>query len=615
MTISELLTQLTRIFFVLIACFTLIDYLRRRDRVHRDVALVFICMVVGILINVLMDLTGITSQWLPRVGSLAIIAQPILLLRVVRYFRPVNKIIRWVALVGMVTSWVILLAVINAEGLLPSLVTLVIVIYFAIIDGYAIYAFILGAFSSVGVVRKRLQFAAIGSALLVAALLVVGVRTVLPNLSPFTIPPTQVFAMLSALAYYLSFAPPRWLRQAWQLTELRDFLQQVQAPGDNSRSELLMRLTKAVARAMSSDSIAVLLAGEDDMTLVIETECSSPSLMGFPIEGAARRSLIERKPQIIYRSASQDADAVFAESLKVDTIVIVPIATREHTFGLLVVCLEHGSLFIEDDVQLLTVFVQQTAILMENAAVLSALQRYTEDLEKQVKARTTALARSNEELRQFAYVASHDLREPLRTVNSYLQLIEMRYADKLDGDGREFIDFAVDGAARMKALIDDLLVYSRIEQQEYKPAQVDSQRVLDEACKLLQASIKEAEATITHDNMPKIHADERLMLQLFQNLISNAVKYRSDRKPVIQITAYEKAGEWLFSVCDNGIGIEAQYADRIFVIFERLHNQSQYSGTGIGLAICKKVVEIQRGRIWMESEFGIGTTFYFTVPK
>jgi light-regulated signal transduction histidine kinase (bacteriophytochrome) len=253
--------------------------------------------------------------------------------------------------------------------------------------------------------------------------------------------------------------------------------------------------------------------------------------------------------------------------------------------------------------------------MLENTAVLSAMQHYTDDLERRVQERTTALARSNEDLRQFAYVASHDLKEPLRTINSYLQLVESRYADKLDDNGREFIDFAVDGAARLKNLIDDLLVYSRVESEEKNVSQVDCQQVLDEACRLLETAIAEAEVTITHDPLPKIRADERLMVQLFQNLISNAVKYRSGLKPAIHVGAEQRPGEWLFSVRDNGIGIEKQYLDRIFIILERLHNHHEYSGTGIGLAVCKKAVEIQGGRIWVESEFGKGTTFHFTIPK
>jgi chemotaxis family two-component system sensor kinase Cph1 len=167
----------------------------------------------------------------------------------------------------------------------------------------------------------------------------------------------------------------------------------------------------------------------------------------------------------------------------------------------------------------------------------------------------------------------------------------------------------------MKSLIDDLLIYSRVEREDSNMRMVDLQAVLDEALLLLEASVDEAEATFSHDPLPSIRADEHLMIQLFQNLISNALKYRGERKPVIHIGAKQLSGEWQFSVCDNGIGIEEIYLERIFVIFRRLHSQGEYSGTGIGLAVCKKAVEIHGGRIWAESEVGKGTTFFFTIPK
>jgi PAS domain S-box-containing protein len=225
------------------------------------------------------------------------------------------------------------------------------------------------------------------------------------------------------------------------------------------------------------------------------------------------------------------------------------------------------------------------------------------------------LQRSNKELEQFAYVASHDLQEPLRMIGSYLQLIKTRYGDKLDTDGAEFITFAIEGAARMKDLINGLLAYSRVETQPKAFTPIDSQAALDRARRLLELAIEDAEATITNDPLPQIKADEQQIVQLFQNLIGNALKYRSsERKPEIHVGAVLERGEWVFSVRDNGIGIEAQYLDRIFVIFQRLHNRGKYSGTGIGLSICKKVVERHGGHMWVESEIGKGTTFYFTIP-
>jgi PAS domain S-box-containing protein len=225
------------------------------------------------------------------------------------------------------------------------------------------------------------------------------------------------------------------------------------------------------------------------------------------------------------------------------------------------------------------------------------------------------LKRSNAELEQFAYVASHDLQEPLRMVASYTQLLGRRYESKLDADAREFMAYIVDGATRMKQLIEDLLAYSRvgIKSEDFKP--VSSEAALRRALFNLRAAIDESGAVVTHDTMPTVHADEVQLGQLFQNLMGNALKFRSASVPRIHIGVAEKDSEWEFEVRDNGIGIEPQYFERIFMVFQRLHNKGEYPGTGIGLAICKKVVERHGGRIWVESRLGEGSSFHFTLPK
>jgi PAS domain S-box-containing protein len=225
------------------------------------------------------------------------------------------------------------------------------------------------------------------------------------------------------------------------------------------------------------------------------------------------------------------------------------------------------------------------------------------------------LKRSNAELEQFAYVASHDLQEPLRMVASYTQLLGRRYEAKLDDDAREFMAYIVDGATRMKQLIEDLLAYSRVGTKgaDFKPVSVEA--ALKRALFNLRAAIEEAGAAVTHDALPTLPADEVQLAQLLQNLMGNALKFRSASVPRIHIGVSEKENEWVFEVRDNGIGIEPQYYERIFMVFQRLHNKGEYPGTGIGLAICKKVVERHGGRIWVESKPGEGSAFYFTLPR
>jgi PAS domain S-box-containing protein len=243
------------------------------------------------------------------------------------------------------------------------------------------------------------------------------------------------------------------------------------------------------------------------------------------------------------------------------------------------------------------------------------IRQLNANLEERVLERTNALMRSNEELQQFAYIASHDLQEPLRTVSIYAQFLAQRYRGQLRGDADQFIDFIVEGAERMERLIHDLLDFSRVEARGADFfVKMSCDEALEDAIRNLQSLIHESGAVITRPRLPSITGDPVQMTRLFQNLLVNSIKYRSADVPCIQISAERAGSEWLFSVSDNGIGIEPQYAEKVFGIFKALEPRDSRAGSGMGLAICRKIVSRHQGRIWVKSALGEGATFFFTLP-
>ncbi|OUL27155.1 hypothetical protein BV378_10865 [Nostoc sp. RF31YmG] len=308
----------------------------------------------------------------------------------------------------------------------------------------------------------------------------------------------------------------------------------------------------------------------------------------------------------------------FLQQYDIKANLVVPILIRDGIWGLLIAhqC-QSPREWNSFELDLLQQLANQIGIALSQAQLLEQATHQSQEL-----------TRSNAELEQFAYIASHDLQEPLRMVTSYLQLLERRYKNQLDARADEFIGYAVDGAQRMQTLINDLLNYSRVSTRGQPFMPVNCNTVLERAIANLQIAIAESNAVITADPLPEVIADSTQLAQVFQNLIGNAIKFRGEESPQIHITVSRNSiesnpensnlipseKEWLFSVQDNGIGLESQYAERIFVIFQRLHSRSKYPGTGIGLAICKKIIERHGGRIWMKSKPDQGSIFYFTIP-
>jgi signal transduction histidine kinase len=303
------------------------------------------------------------------------------------------------------------------------------------------------------------------------------------------------------------------------------------------------------------------------------------------------------------------ADSEFFRKHGLVSYLGVPLTIKEDVLGVLGFYTREQHDFSAEEVEFLATLAGRAAIAIHHSQLFHEAKNAEASLAKKVD----ELRRSNAELEQFAYVASHDLQEPLRMVSGYTQLLSHRYQDKLGPDAAEFIGFAVDGAKRMHGLINDLLVYSRVTHGN-KFAPIDCEAILKHVTSDLEVAISESGAIVAHDALPTVWADSEQLQQLFRNLIGNAIKFRNGEQPHVRVSCQKKGEAWLFAVQDNGIGIDPQYIDRIFVIFQRLHTREQYPGTGIGLAVCKKIVERHGGKIWVESELGKGATFLFTLP-
>ncbi len=320
-------------------------------------------------------------------------------------------------------------------------------------------------------------------------------------------------------------------------------------------------------------------------------------------QGVAGAAFTQGEPVILNDYRTNELASPEGVALGIESVASLPVKVAGRTIGVVNIISRDPNHFTTERIRLLNTIVGEVGVLLENARLYETLQE-----------RADELARSNADLEQFAYVASHDLQEPLRSVVGFTSLLSRRYEGKLDENADRFIGRAVAAASRMQVLINDLLSYSRVGRNLEDPEVIDVEALLAHEVDGLQAAIEESGADITYDQLPSIVADSSLMGQVFRNLIGNAIKFRREEPPKVHVSAENLGNEWKFAVRDNGIGIDPQFAQRIFTIFQRLHTREDYPGTGIGLSICKKAVERLGGRIWVESQLGMGSTFYFTIP-
>jgi PAS domain S-box-containing protein len=377
-----------------------------------------------------------------------------------------------------------------------------------------------------------------------------------------------------------------------------------------SKEQMLQAACDAVVRHMGATLVRVWTLDRDNR--VLHLRASAGRDMPVAVEHAhipmgqllVGRIAQERKPRVNLegRREAWEEDAAWAAQEGLEAFAGFPLVLGEQLVGVFV--LFHGAPLQREDTDVLSAVSEIITQGVERRRAEEALRLHAQEL-----------ARSNEELQQFAYVASHDLQEPLRMVASYTQLLARRYRGKLDTDADEFIGYAVEGVNRMQRLIQDLLMYSRVGTRGREPKPCDAGQALQRAMENLRAVFHETRGELRAGPLPRVLADETQLVQLFQNLVSNALKFHGKAPPRVEVAAEPQGRDWWrFTVKDNGLGIDPQYFERIFIIFQRLHGRDEYPGTGIGLAICKKIVERHGGRIGVESRSGEGSTFWFTLP-
>lgn len=399
---------------------------------------------------------------------------------------------------------------------------------------------------------------------------------------------------------------------------------------------LLRRFVQRVKWVLDFERCTVALLEADGgsyrQRCLMETRPDMPALtdacQGLD-RGIAGRSIQERRIHVIHPDvqSGDDLPAPGDEAMEggsLAAVLCMPLQVQSRPLGALTFGSSRPDAFEQDEIAAASLLSMHLSLAMDRLRVMNALRTANHELEQEIIRRERIeielrhqgelLARSNADLEQFARNTSHELKEPLRSVAGYIELLARRYRSQIDERADRYIQAAVTGVNRMQQLIDGLLTYSRVVMQEDPLDRVDTNVLLDETLSDLATAIRECDGVVTRSALPTIGANRRLLGLLFQNLVSNALKYRGDAQPRVHVAAERAPDAWLFSVRDNGVGIEPDYQQRIFDVFARAHHRVDYPGNGIGLAIGKKVVERHGGRIWVESEVGQGTTFFFTIP-
>ncbi len=604
MSANDALDLFAHIFFVALGAIALVDFVRHRDVIRRDVALLFGLLAIPFLIQLIARINGQeVSKSANDIAILALLFEPYLVLRLVRYLRSMPVYMMRLAVYGMIAT---VIAGIVFGPRVPAIPAVISPLYFGGLNLYAMVGFVRGALKTTGVARQRLRFAAAGSGLFGLIFVAVLLASAFPLQKEVALLLVEVLVIACGAAFYIGFAPPRSLRRTWQLVEAGNYLAALSGKSLNERlniAEIMTDLCRVANRGVGGMTAGIARKGiaNQEWVLTYTDELVPISLDNAEILARAWDSNMATSLRASDRLG--DGDRHLMTTVGADTLLVTPIVTAEGTWGIFLVFLKYSSLFVEDDLHFVTLLVKQNAILLENSTLVARLQN-----------NSVQLATANRELEAFSYSVSHDLRAPLRALSGFSQALEDDYNDRLDAEGKDYLQRIRAASQRMGQLIDDLLQLSRLSRTELRRTEVDLSDLARQIGLELREKYLEHPSAFRVEEGLLVNGDARLLHILLTNLLDNAWKYSSKTlDPQVEFGYMKQNGKSAYFVRDNGAGFDMAYANKLFGAFQRLHTASEFEGTGIGLATVQRIVHRHTGEIWAEAAVGKGATFYFTL--
>jgi len=607
MTAIQLIQVLTNATFLLVFIAVLVRAIRRPSRESIDIVLFFGAPAFSITQGWVAQALGIQSPTLSLVSAALILAMPLLTLRAIRGFTDMPRVVIPAAGVAWAVSAIGLLV---APTPMPPPLLLLILVYFTVFEAYAGFAVLRATRRAHGVTRRRLQLIGAGTLLLALTIFGAGFAIVLPAVGSFILP----LALGSGIAYLLGFAPPGTLRRAWQAPEVLAFVQRTGRLVGEAGPELVhTTLARELATASGEPDAGIGIWQPDREVLRFWRNRGGEPIDRRLDESLAGPAFVEQRALVTAEDAggARQLPAEYRRD-RPRYVLSAPMTVGSRRIGVVSILVQTRSAFFDDDLALLQLLADQTAIVLEHRRLFEEVH----DLNRALERNVSELRALNDELGAFAYSVSHDLRAPLRSIDGFSQILLEDKGAALGDDGRKNLDRVRAAATRMGGLIDDMLLLSRLTRDEMNPRSVDLTLVARSVVDELRA--RDPKRTVEFETNGALPAtcDERLIRVALTNLLGNSWKFTRAREPAhVSFGGETHDGETVFFVKDDGVGFDMRYADKLFGAFQRLHNTSEFEGSGIGLATVQRIVHRHGGRVWAESEVGKGTTFYFTLPQ